>query len=269
MRVEHLRVGLMNPPTLAGLPAHALLCHTDDGPVVVDTGFGTDDLREPARRLGPTRRLLRPELDERHTLVAQLRERGIAPDDVAHVVLTHLDLDHAGGLSDLPGVEVHTTADEHAAAVTAPDALDRRRYRAPQLAHGPRFTLHAGRGDEWRFGLTGHEVVPGITIVPMAGHSRGHAIVAVETDDGLVVHAGDAVFDAATLGVPTPSGRRLSAQPGLRAFEMVVGRDRRRILANHRALRRLATLPDVLVVPAHDARLTAELVDGASSTDRH
>lgn len=267
MRVEHLRVAHMDPPAMPVITAHALLCHTDDGPVVVDTGFGTADLRDPARRLGPLRHTLRPDPDERHTLVAQLRERGIEPGDVAHVVLTHLDLDHAGGLSDLPDVTVHTTADEHAAAISAPDALDRRRYRSPQFEHGPRFTLHTGRGDEWRLGLTGHEIVPGITLVPMAGHSRGHAVVAVEGDDGLVVHAGDAVFDAATLGVPTPAGVSLTPQRRLRGYEMLVGRDRRRILANHRALRRLATVPDVLVVPAHDTRLTAELVQGSASTD--
>ncbi len=260
MRVEHLNGAVMNPLTLPGLPAHVLLCHADDGLVLVDTGFGTADLADPATRLGPVRNLLRPELDPERTVVRQLAARGHAPEDVAHVVLTHLDIDHAGGLSDFPHATVHTTADEHAAAVTAPDALDRRRYRPVQLEHGPRFSLHVGRGDEWRLGLTGHEVVPGITLVPMPGHSRGHAVVAVDADDHTVVHAGDAAFDASTIADTTPSGRPLTPARSARAFEMVVGRDRRRILANHRALRRLASLPDVLVVPAHDARVTAELV---------
>ncbi len=213
MRVEHLRAAVMNPLPLPGLPAHVFLLHTDDGLVLVDTGFGTADVTDPARRFGPIRHLLRPDGDPDRTVLHQLRARGLDASDVAHVVLTHLDLDHAGGLSDFPDAAVHTTADEHAAAVTDPDLLDRTRYRPQQLEHGPRFVLHAGRGDEWRYGLTGHEVL-------------------VRT---------------------------------LRAFEQTVGRDRARIRANHRELRRLASLPDVLVVPAHDRRITDELVDGAAT----
>ncbi|WP_375001235.1 MBL fold metallo-hydrolase [Aeromicrobium sp. CTD01-1L150] len=261
MRIEHLVAGVLNPVSMPGTPAHVLLVHTDDGLILIDTGFGTADVLDPVTRIGPIRRLLRPELDLRHTLVHQLRERGHTPGDVTHIVLTHLDLDHCGGLSDFPDAQVHTTADEHAAAVTAPDTLDKRRYRPAQLAHGPRFTLHEGRGDEWRFGLTGHQVLPGVTIVPMPGHTRGHAAVAVESATGTVIHAGDATFDASTIGDHSPQGRPLRRLQTVRAFEQVVGRDRRRIRANHRELRRLATLPDVLVVPAHDARISAELVD--------
>jgi glyoxylase-like metal-dependent hydrolase (beta-lactamase superfamily II) len=262
MRVEHLRAAVMNPLTLPGLPAHVFLLHTDDGLVLVDTGFGTADVADPAGRLGPVRHVLRPDLDQRRTVLAQLQDRGHTAADVTHVVLTHLDLDHAGGLSDFPHATVHTTADEHAAAVTDPDLLDRNRYRPVQLAHGPRFRLHEGRGDEWRYGLTGHEVLPGVVLVPMPGHSRGHAAVAVETTDGVVLHAGDAVFDASHVSDTTPHGRPLAPSRTVRAFEQTVGRDRRRIRANHRELRRLASLPGVLVVPAHDRRVTDELVDG-------
>lgn len=228
--------------------------------MLVDTGFGTADVRDPDRRIGPVRRLLRPVLDERYTVVRQLQERGLDPADVRHVVLTHLDVDHAGGLSDFPDATVHTTADEHAAAVTDPDLLDRKRYRPVQWEHGPRFEIHAGRGDEWRFGLTAHEVVPGIALIPMPGHSRGHAAVAVDGEGTTFVHAGDAVFDASHVSDVAPDGAPLRPVRPVRAFEHVVGRDRRRILANHRELRRLATLPDVVVVPAHDARVTGALV---------
>jgi glyoxylase-like metal-dependent hydrolase (beta-lactamase superfamily II) len=265
MRVEHLRAAVMNPLTLPGLPAHVFLLHTDDGLVLVDTGFGAADVTDPSRRFGPIRHLLRPDGDPDRTVLHQLRARGLDASDVAHVVLTHLDLDHAGGLSDFPDAAVHTTADEHAAAVTDPDLLDRTRYRPQQLEHGPRFVLHEGRGDEWRYGLTGHEVLPGVVLVPMPGHSRGHAAVAVETPDGVVVHAGDAVFDASHVSDHSPHGQRLAPVRTLRAFEQTVGRDRARIRANHRELRRLASLPDVLVVPAHDRRITDELVDGPAT----
>jgi N-acyl homoserine lactone hydrolase len=54
------------------------------------------------------------------------------------------------------------------------------------------------------------EIVPGVRVVPTPGHSPGHQSVLVETDDGLVVVAGDvghtwAQFDG------SPAGQALMA----------------------------------------------------------
>ncbi|MFC5676815.1 MBL fold metallo-hydrolase [Aeromicrobium endophyticum] len=256
MRVHHLSCGSFAPPLVGHLVCHVLLCETDDGLVLVDTGLGLDDYADPKGRMGPSRHLLKPVMDPAASAVLQLQTRGFSATDVTHVVLTHLDFDHVGGLSDFPQATVHTTADEHAAAITSPDVLDRRRYRPAQWAHGPAWQLHAGRGDAWRAGLTGHEVLPGITLVPMAGHSRGHAAVAVDAGDGrLTIHAGDAAFDASSYADSTPAGHGLQSIRALRAFEQVVGRDRAAIARNHRALRELDAEPGVTVVTAHDPRV--------------
>lgn len=268
MRVHHLNCGTMAPALIDPLVCHVLLCEADEGLVLVDTGLGLADHTDPRRRLGPVRHLLRPVVDVMQTAKRQIIELGYGPLDVTHIVLTHLDLDHAGGLSDFPDATVHTTADEHAAAITSPDALDKRRYRSVQFAHGPLWQLHEGRGDVWADGLTGHQVIPGITLVPMPGHSRGHAAVALSTgsrtkDGGpgeeMLVHAGDAAFDASTYAETSPAGRPLGKLRALRAFEQVVGRDRAAIRRNHESLRTLAATPDVTVFTAHDKRIFDEL----------
>jgi glyoxylase-like metal-dependent hydrolase (beta-lactamase superfamily II) len=268
MRVHHLSCGTFAPPLVPPIVCHVLLCETDDGLVLVDTGLGLDDYAEPKRRMGPTRKLLKPVWDPTDSAVLQLQGMGFAASDVTHIVLTHLDFDHIGGLSDFPDAIVHTTADEHAAAIAAPDALDKRRYRPAQWAHGPAWQLHGGRGDRWRDGLIGHEVLPGITLVPMPGHSRGHAAVAVEVSTGttgeLLVHAGDAVFDAASYTDTLPSGQPLAKVPALRAFEQVVGRDRAAIRRNHQALRRLNDTDGITVFPAHDRRVFDDLAGRAA-----
>lgn len=255
MKIDHLRAAVMNPPTMRGLPAHVFVVHTDDGVVLVDTGFGTADLAD-TRRLGVARFLLYPERDRNRTLLAQLEARGISASDVAHVVLTHLDLDHAGGVADFPDATVHTTADEHA-AFSARSLRDRSRYRPIHLAHGPKLKLYSGPGDRWRDELTGHEVLPGITLVPMPGHTVGHAAVAVQSDEGLVVHAGDAVFDASQV---RPEAEGFTPDPLIRVFEQCMAHDHGAVRRNHRALAALAA-DGVLVVPAHDRRVTAALVD--------
>nr|MCW2727910.1 hypothetical protein [Aeromicrobium sp.] len=278
MRVHHLNCGTFAPPSMPRIVCHVLLCESDDGLVLVDTGLGLHDYAHPKERMGPTRHLLKPVWNPPASAVLQLQALGFAASDVAHIVVTHLDFDHIGGLSDFPAATVHTTADEHAAAITSPDFLDRRRYRPAQWRHGPAWKLHAGRGDAWEHGLTGHEVLPGITIVPMPGHSRGHAAVAVLSTGSLstgskgevlstgsrggegsrgelLVHAGDAAFDAASYADTTPSGRPLSTVRLLRGFEKAVGRDRAAIDRNHLSLRALNDTDGITVLPAHDQRI--------------
>lgn len=261
MRVHHLCCGTFRPLVMAEAICHVLLCETDDGLVLIDSGLGTHDLSDPAARLGAQRFFMRPDTDLAHTAIRQIEARGFGAGDVSHIVLTHMDFDHVGGLADFPAAQVHTTADEYAAAVTDPDFLDKRRYRPIGWAHGPRITTHEGRGDRWDHDLTGHEVVPGITIIPMPGHSRGHAAVAVDAGtSGTLIHAGDALFDASCLSDTSPSGRPLTKISSLRAFEQVVGRDRKAISENHTTLARLQREKGITVIPAHDKRIFNDLV---------
>ena len=66
--------------------------------------------------------------------------------DVRHVVVTHLDLDHAGGISDFPGATVHLHAREHAAAMARATLRERERYHVRALVARPEVVgLHRGR----------------------------------------------------------------------------------------------------------------------------
>lgn len=260
MLVHSISCGTFEPLTVDPLVCHVLLCEADDGLVLVDTGLGLDDYADPKRRMGPSRVLLRPTSGAADTALRQIEALGHTAADVAHIVVTHLDFDHIGGLSDFPHAAVHTTAQEHAAAVTSPNRMEKQRYRPAQWAHGPNFVLHEGRGDHWQHGLTGHEILPGITLVPMPGHSRGHAAVAVDAGErGLLVHAGDAAFDASSYADVSPAGHPLAKLGALRLFEKVVGSDRGAIRGNHESLRRLNNAPGVTVLTAHDARILADL----------
>jgi len=248
VRVHSLDCGPMRPLVVGRLVCHVLLCETPDGLVLVDSGFGTADLAEPARRLGNVRRLLRPTYDPARTALAQVRGLGFAAEDVRHVVLTHLDLDHVGGLSDFPAAVVHTTAAEHRAAVVAPGAQERARYHPAQWEHGPRWQTYDAVGEPWH-GLTALPLAgldASFALLPMPGHTRGHAAVAVETERGWLLHAGDAAFDRSTLDPAEPRNRALLA------FEQVVAWDRKAAATNHRALAALRAGGEVDVVTAHD-----------------
>lgn len=90
------------------LTCHCLLVESDDGLVLIDTGFGLRDVADPRSRLSAFFLLmLKPELREEMTAVRQIERLGVSAADIRHIVLSHLDFDHAGGLDDFPHATVH------------------------------------------------------------------------------------------------------------------------------------------------------------------
>ena len=93
---------------LGRLVCHCLLIETDRGLVLIDTGLGLKDTRQPYPRLSRFYvNLLNIQLDPEETAFRQIQRLGFRPEDVRHIVLTHLDFDHAGGLEDFPLATVH------------------------------------------------------------------------------------------------------------------------------------------------------------------
>ncbi|MGQ4616893.1 MBL fold metallo-hydrolase [Nocardia sp. R7R-8] len=216
-----------------GLVGHCLLVESDDGLVLVDTGFGMADVLDRGRLGFATSRLLRPRLRPERTALHQIRGLGYRREDVRHIVLTHLDLDHAGGLSDFPDATVHVFADELDAATQRPTLGAKLRYRPRQWEHAPRWLAHETGADTW-FGFTAVPVLEDIMLIPLVGHTRGHSGVAVRQSDGWLLHCGDAYFHHRQLA----AGK---ARPpvGLGVFEVLASTLGRERVAN---LQRLRTL---------------------------
>lgn len=252
MKVHHLNCGTMNMPT-APMVCHVLLIETDNGLVLVDSGYGTDDCDDP-RRVGPSRHMIRAVLSHEETVAHQIERLGFKRDDVRHIVITHLDMDHAGGLSDFPAARVHVTSAEALGAIWAPSRREKIRYRSAQWAHNPDIVEHDPRGEKWRGFAAAKEltdIAPGIALVSLPGHTRGHACVAVDAGHRWVLHAGDAFYHYGTLDGQSPVPRALARMESLFAF------DRKAVLANHARLAELYRRkdPDLLIVCAHDPSL--------------
>ena len=268
MRVHHLDCCTMRPRfTRVKLVSHCLLLETDaHGLVLVDTGIGVEDVRD-VRRLGA---LFGPAMgidatQARMPALPQVEARGFRREDVRHIVLTHVDFDHAGGLPDFPQAKVHVHATEKEAALARRAFKERTRYRPSQLAHGPAWETYEALGEPWKGMPAVRQLAglpPEILALPMNGHSRGHAAIAVETGRGWLVHAGDAYFHRSVL----ERGDASATPSALRWIERFIAMDYAAVRANHAMLAALAKRDDVTVFSAHDPveydRLRAQSLNG-------
>ena len=137
----------------ACLVCHCLLIETArEGLVLVDTGFGRRDLSRSASSISPFFRTLNNiRFDERLSALTQIEQLGYRAEDVRHIVLTHLDFDHAGGLGDFPDATVHLLAEEKAHA-EAPGGgfINRRRYIDRHWQGVRHWQPYAAQGESWK-----------------------------------------------------------------------------------------------------------------------
>ena len=194
MTIHHLNCMTVRPywPRLeAG--TLVLLAQTNHGLTLVDTGMGCHDYERPTRMMRDFKKVLRIPDEPKQTAIYQISQLGFQPEDVRHIILTHLHLDHAGGLPDFPQAQVHVYRREYE-ALGHPRKLLEIAYNKPDFAHNPRWVIHEMRDGKWfdfdAIRLPGIE--PEIWLVPLTGHTSGHCGVAIQTNDGWHFHCGDA-----------------------------------------------------------------------------
>jgi len=181
--------GFLAPETVAPgerVVVNAWLLRHPEATVLVDTGIGE---HLPAADVQSLRIIRTPITDA-------LSDIGVGTSEIDLVINCHLHADHAGGNIHFRGTRILVQPDELAAA------------RAPDYTVPEDIDLDGGLWDE-REGE--HEPLPGIHIIPTPGHSPGHQAVAIETDAGRLLLAGQ-TFRQASDFARAVTARRLDLE---------------------------------------------------------
>jgi len=203
MSIRFLNCGSIRPyfPKVEG-GITCILVETNDGLVLLDTGLGTNDYLHPGRLMRFFTGAMRSPRDVNETAVYQIQRLGYHPSDVRHIIMTHLHLDHAGGLPDFPHAKVHIYQPEHQHIYNNRLSWE---YVPAHWVHEPDWVVHQLSGESWYDfdAIQLESFTPEIWMVPLTGHTVGHSGVAIRTESGWVLHGGDAVpFNVAVDEVP-------------------------------------------------------------------
>jgi glyoxylase-like metal-dependent hydrolase (beta-lactamase superfamily II) len=195
MKIHHLNCGTLRgifPPIDSMI--YCLLVESEDGLVLIDTGIGRLDYISPSRLMRLFSFWVGLAGDIEESAASQVEKLGFSISDVRHIVLTHLHLDHAGGLRDFPEASVHIFRTEYEARLK-PRGLIERAYDPSQWSHRPRWVVHDLGEDHW-YGFPSIRIWehsnPEIRLIPLPGHTRGHCGIAIRTPEGWLLQCGDA-----------------------------------------------------------------------------
>jgi glyoxylase-like metal-dependent hydrolase (beta-lactamase superfamily II) len=166
------------------LLASPLLVRTAGHLVLIETGIGnklTDKQRKNFR------------VREEWSVPDDLRKLGIDRSDIDHVILTHFDFDHAGGVvmqNESDGLEITFPKARH--------VLQKREWddvMAPNIRNintywplNNELMRNSGLLD---FVDGAREVIPGVTVIHTGGHNRGHQIVRFASNGATAYHLAD------------------------------------------------------------------------------
>ncbi len=210
-------------------PILAYLVETTNGRILYDVGCDYRKLADPLLRrkyYDPMRPHVEPpNAKEEQRIPHYLAKLGLGPSDIDVVFIGHLHFDHAGGLCDLPGCEVHIQADELAAARTGSDSG----VFSDELANADQWTIQTGE----------YLVAPGVHAIASPGHTAGHMSLFIELTKGQpVILCGDAADLSENLMEEIAPGycwqeNEALALASLRKLKTLARKERAQLWPNH------------------------------------
>lgn len=176
------------PPDKFDWPLNVMVARSGDQTILIDAGLGGQFAGFPRAGQFPQR----------------LEAAGIHLEDVTDVIITHMHMDHVGGLLVpevkqrlRPDVRIHVSATE-VEFWTSPDFTHTVMPKPvpPVLRETATSFYNEYRDRLWLF-KDKYEVAPGVVVRLTGGHTPGHSVVDLVSDGERLTFAGDAMFPVA------------------------------------------------------------------------
>jgi glyoxylase-like metal-dependent hydrolase (beta-lactamase superfamily II) len=172
-------------PDVFKWPLNVVVVRSGGRTVLIDSGVGAEF----------------PNFPQVGRLAVRLDAAGIDPASVTDVVLTHMHVDHVGGLlADglrgrlRPDVPIHLAAAE-VEFWASPD-FSRNSFppRMPELLRSAAERFADKYRSQLRLFEAEHEVAPGVVVCRTGGHTPGHSVVRLASGGDRLTFLGDSVF---------------------------------------------------------------------------
>lgn len=185
-----LKYGAVNEGrTRVAVPFYAF--DTSEGVVMYDTGW-FEDIIPLLEQMG-----LEPKVASSNNALNQLKKIGISPADVKKIIVSHLHVDHVGGLKYFPEAEVYVQKDEYAYACN-PDAF---------LALAYQKAAFSDPNIKWKFLQGDTSVMPGLTLIMASGHTPGlQGLIAELPESGFYILGSDSAYLQENIDNNIPAG---------------------------------------------------------------
>jgi glyoxylase-like metal-dependent hydrolase (beta-lactamase superfamily II) len=177
------------------LGLNSILIETPDNKILVDTGIGDHLPEKYAKFYSP---------DRESGLSGELKKLGISPEDIQFVINTHLHFDHCGGNTSLG-----RDGSFHPAFPNAEYVIQKNEWETANNPRGrdkPSYIDHLFlplQNENQLHLVDGEaEIIPGIKVCPAAGHTTGHQIVQVESEEEELYFLGDLIPTAFHVRLP-------------------------------------------------------------------
>lgn len=186
------------------MEARALLLKSPNNNILIDTGNGRDFVAKYGEKLGSKFAEMYNIDDKGPTLLKSLAHHGLTPEDINHVILTHLHFDHAGGATtEKNGKLVPTFPNaqywvqkENLETAQKPNLRERASYYPanfqPLIENG---VLKLLEGSTENF-------LPGISALVSDGHTKAQQMIKVTDGQKTILYCGDVVPTSSHVRVP-------------------------------------------------------------------
>jgi len=207
--------------------AYSILLETSEGYVLVDTGLNPKGIESPEDTWGALAKVIAPHMEECDDIRSSLANLNVHPEQITHVINTHMHFDHIGGNQFFKHSVFVVQKAEYRFAMY-PDSHWVESYM--QNHYNSNFNYQLVEGD--------CELLPGIDLLYTPGHSPGHQSILITLEDGRkFIISGDAINTVENIKRALPSGRCWDEQKAIISLQKLLT---------------ISRLTNALIIPSHE-----------------